>query len=149
MLHGDTCANAHHFEAFLGLVPSEHSSGEKRRLGSITKAGNLRVRYLQVEAAWRILSRKLESAALRDWAQRIAERRGRRIAVVALARRLAGVLYALWRDGRPFNVANCASSDRAGSRRNTGAGRASLELTVGRGHERVAAYGRSREPKVS
>jgi transposase len=99
-------ANAHQFEAFLGLVPSEHSSGEKRRLGSITKAGNQRVRYLLVEAAWRILrSSKTESATLREWAHRIAERRGRRIAVVALARRLAGVLYAVWRDGRRFDAA--------------------------------------------
>src|SRR5262245_21320443 len=98
--------DAHQFEAFLGLVPSEHSSGEKRRLGSITKAGNQRVRFLLVEAAWRILrSSKPESAALREWALSIAVRRGRRIAVVALARRLAGVLYAVWRDGRPFNAA--------------------------------------------
>jgi transposase len=98
--------SAHEFEAFLGLLPSEHSSGEKHRLGSITKAGNQRVRFLLVEAAWRILrSSKPESAALREWALRIAERRGRRTAVVALARRLAGVLYAVWRDGRPFNAA--------------------------------------------
>jgi transposase len=43
-------ASAHHFEAFLGLVPGERSSGEKRRIGRITKAGNARVRYLLVEA---------------------------------------------------------------------------------------------------
>ena len=98
-------ASAHQFEAFLGLVPSEYSSGDQRRLGAITKAGNLRVRVLLVEAAWRILrSPRRESAALREWAQGIAERRGRRIAVVALARRLAGVLYAIWRDGKPFNA---------------------------------------------
>ena len=36
--------SAHHFEAFLGVVPGERSSGEKRRLGRITKAGNARVR---------------------------------------------------------------------------------------------------------
>lgn len=99
--------SAHQFEAFLGLVPSEHSSGEKRRIGAITKAGNVRVRYLLVEAAWRILrSRKPETAALRAWALAIAERRGRRIAAVALARRLAGVLYAVWRDRQPYNAAN-------------------------------------------
>jgi transposase len=44
-------ASAHQFEAFLGLVPSELSSGVKRRIGRITKAGNSRVRYLLVEAA--------------------------------------------------------------------------------------------------
>lgn len=80
--------SAHRFEAFLGLVSSEHSSGEKRRLGSITKAGNVRVRYLLVEAAWRLLrSTKPETAMRGQWAEGIAERRGRRIAVVALARR--------------------------------------------------------------
>jgi transposase len=95
--------SAHQFEAFLGLVPGERSSGEHRRVGRITKTGNARVRYLLVEAAWRILwSKSEETAALRAWALRIAERRGKRIAVVALARRLAGVLYAMWRDNAPY-----------------------------------------------
>jgi transposase len=95
---------AHDLEAYLGLVPSEHSSGDKRRLGRLTKAGNRRVRSLLVEAAWAILrSNAPESAALRAWALRIAARRGKRIAAVALARRLAGLLFALWRDGVPYN----------------------------------------------
>lgn len=99
-------ASAHQFEAFLGLVPSELSSGEKRRIGRITKAGNSRVRYLLVEAAWRILRSRAESTlALRAWAGAIATRRGKRIAVVALARRLAGILYAVWRDGTPYDAA--------------------------------------------
>jgi hypothetical protein len=52
-----------------------------------------------VEAAWRILrSRQPGAAALRAWAERMAQRRGRAIAAVALARRPAGILYALWRD---------------------------------------------------
>jgi transposase len=96
--------SAHHFEAFLGLVPSERSSGDKRRVGRITKAGNTRVRYLLVEAAWRILrSKRPDTAALRGWALTIAARRGKRVAVVALARRLAGILYAMWRDNRPYD----------------------------------------------
>ena len=95
---------AHQFEAFLGLVPGERSSGEKRRIGRITKAGNSRVRYLLVEAGWRILRSKTEdTAALRRWALGIATRRGPRIAVVALARRLAGILYAMWRDGVAYD----------------------------------------------
>ncbi|MDP9178323.1 MAG: IS110 family transposase [Gemmatimonadota bacterium] len=99
--------SAHQFEAFLGLVPGERSSGEKRRVGKITKAGNSRVRYLLVEAGWRIMrSRSEETAALRAWALLIAARRGKRIAVVALARRLAGILYAMWRDDSPYNTAN-------------------------------------------
>lgn len=99
-------ASAHQFEAFLGLVPGERSSGEKRRVGHITKSGNARVRYLLVEAAWRVLwSKSEETAALRAWALRIAERRGKRIAVVALARRLAGIVYAMWRDAMPYQAA--------------------------------------------
>ena len=99
-------ASAHQFEAFLGLVPGERSSGEKRRIGRITKAGNSRVRYLLVEAGWRILRTKGEEvAALRAWGLSIAARRGKRIAVVAIARRLAGILYAMWRDGVPYDAA--------------------------------------------
>jgi transposase len=99
-------ASAHQFEAFLGLVPGERSSGEKRRVGRITKAGNSRARYLLVEAGWRILrSKSPETAALRAWALKIAGRRGNRIAVVALARRLAGILYAMWRDNAPYAAA--------------------------------------------
>jgi transposase len=98
-------ASAHQFEAFLGLVPGERSSGEKRRIGRITKAGNSRVRYLLVEAGWRVLRTKSEdTAALRAWGLTIAARRGKRIAVVALARRLAGIAYAMWRDGRAYEA---------------------------------------------
>lgn len=97
--------SAHELEAYLGVVPSEQSSGEKRRLGRITKAGNSRVRWLLVEAGWRILrSKSPETAALRAWALRIATRRGKRVATVALARRLAGILFAMWRDGVAYDA---------------------------------------------
>lgn len=99
-------SSAHHFEAFLGLVPGERSSGEKRRIGRITKAGNSRARYLLVEAGWRLLrSKSPETVALRAWGLKIAARRGNRIAAVALARRLAGILYAMWRDNTPYTAA--------------------------------------------
>ena len=48
----DRFATAEEFMAFVGLVPSEHSSGEKRRQGAITKVGNSHVRRLLVESAW-------------------------------------------------------------------------------------------------
>jgi transposase len=96
--------SAHEFEAYLGVVPAERRSGEQRRVGSITKAGTARTRWLLVEAAWRIVrSRGEETAALRAWALGVATRRGKRVAVVALARRLAGILYAMWRDGAPYD----------------------------------------------
>lgn len=90
--------------AYMGLVPSESSSGDKQSRGRITKAGNSRARWLLVEAAWAILRyKKPETEPLRQWAMRIAERRGRRIAAVALARKLARVLFAMWRDGRDYS----------------------------------------------
>jgi transposase len=98
-------AGAHQVEAYLGLVPREFSSGERQRKGSITKAGNGRMRWLLVEAAWTIQrSVRPETAPLRAWAQQIRGRRGKRVATVALGRRLAGILYAMWRDGTDYSV---------------------------------------------
>jgi transposase len=92
--------------AYLGLVPCEHSSGERQRRGAVTKAGNTRMRWLLVQAAWGIWrDRHATSLPLRTWAQGLAARRGKGIAVVGLARRLAGILFALWRDGTTFNPA--------------------------------------------
>jgi transposase len=91
--------SAHQVQAYLGLVPSEYSSGERQLRGRITKRGNPRMRWLLVEAGWRVLrSTDPAAAGLRAWAERIAQRRGKRIAAVAVARRLAGILYAVWRD---------------------------------------------------
>ena len=95
---------AHQVEAYLGLVPRELSSGEKQRKGRITKAGDRRTRYLLVEAAWALLRSKRPAVApLRAWTERLAARRGKRVAVVALARKLAGILYAMMRDETEFN----------------------------------------------
>jgi transposase len=93
----------HQVEAYLGLVPSERSSGEKQSRGRITKAGNSRVRWLLVEAAWAILrSKRDDTEPLRRWAQRVVMRRGTKAGIVALARKLAGILYAMWRDGTTY-----------------------------------------------
>jgi len=85
--------------AFLGLVPREDSSGTRRRKGAITKRGPTALRVLLIQAAWTIWRQRQGRAALHAWVERLAARRGRRIAVVALARRLARILYAMWRDG--------------------------------------------------
>ena len=93
----------HQVEAYLGLAPSEKSSGERQHKGRITKAGNSRARWLLVEAAWAIQrSRRDDTEPLRRWAQRVALRRGMKVGIVALARKLAGILYAIWRDGSTF-----------------------------------------------
>ena len=98
--------NAGRASAFLGLVPSEDSSAERRHRGAITKVGPGDLRALLVQASWGIWrGRSPAGAALRLWAQALAARRGRRIAIVALARRLSRILYAMWRDGADFHRA--------------------------------------------
>jgi len=96
--------SAKQVRSYLGLVPSERSSGERQRRGGISKVGNSRLRSLLVEVSWAIMrnEKRIETRELREWAKQIADRRGKRIAVVALARRLAGILFAMWRDGTAF-----------------------------------------------
>jgi transposase len=96
-------ASAGQVAAYVGLVPRERSSGEQQRRGPLTKAGNSRVRWLLVQAAWAYWrSRATVRTALRRWVERLAERRGKLRAVVALARRLTRILYALWRDASVY-----------------------------------------------
>ncbi len=96
---------AHQLEAYLGLVPGESSSGEKLRRGRITRTGDARMRWLLVQAAQCIrLSKSSCAAGLQLWTKRIETRRGRAVATVALARKLAGILFAMMRDGKPFDA---------------------------------------------
>lgn len=89
--------------AFLGLVPREYSSGERRHKGRITKGGPSELRSLLVQASWTVWrSRSAPASRLRAWAHTLAARRGRQVAVVALARRLARILVAMWRDETEF-----------------------------------------------
>jgi len=80
--------------SYLGLVPLEDSSGHRRRLGHITKQGSSILRFLLVEAA-QVTVRSLPESR----SKYLAMRRGRKIAMVARARRLAIRLYWMWRQG--------------------------------------------------
>ena len=106
--------------AYVGLVPSEHSSGGSRRQGSITKAGNSRVRHVLVQAAWsyrfpprrgEVLKRRQQgqppAAIAHSWKaqhrlhkvfKRLAFRKNNQIAAVAVARELAGFVWALMQE---------------------------------------------------
>ena len=99
-------ARAEQFMAFLGLVPSEHSSGSKRRVGSITKAGNSHLRRLLVETAWYyrsyhpnskplVMRRKDVSAEMISYANRA----GRRLNKKYLRMLFAGKRSQVGRDG--------------------------------------------------
>ena len=82
--------------SYVGLVPTEESSGDRRRLGHISKQGNVLLRFLLVEAA------QVTVRSLPEWRNKffhLAMRRGRKIAKVAMARKLAVHLYWMWRKG--------------------------------------------------
>ena len=87
---------------YLGMIPSEHSSADKQRLGHISKQGNSLLRFLLVEAA---------QAAARinsNWRRRyihLAMRRHRSIAKIAMGRRLGVRLYWMWRNGCDYSSA--------------------------------------------
>jgi transposase len=89
--------------SYLGLVPQEYSSGEQQRRGRVVRSAQPHLQSLLVQAAWRV-SRASDPATenFRVWAQAIARRRGKKIAIVALARRLARTLFAMWRDQRDY-----------------------------------------------
>lgn len=97
-------ASAQAVSAYLGLVPREDSSGARQRKGGITKTGSSDLRVLLVQCSWSIW-RQRPGGALHTWVHRVAARRGKRIAVVGLARRLARILYAMWRDGQSYGAA--------------------------------------------
>ena len=102
-------AHAGQVSAAIGLVPREDSSAERRHRGHITKAGPRELRSLLIQAAW-VCWRHGGSGTLRAWVDRLATRRGRRIAVVALARRLSRILFALWRDDTTFDATKLAAA---------------------------------------
>jgi transposase len=80
--------------SYVGLVPTEQSSGDRRRLGHISKQGNVLLRFLLVEAA------QVTVRSQPEWRSKffhLAMRRGRKIAKVAMARKLAVHLYWMWR----------------------------------------------------
>lgn len=96
-------ASAKAVACYLGLVPREHSSGEHQRRGRVLRTASPRVRVLLVQAAWRLWRLQYaDTAALREWAEAIGRRRGAAIAIVALARRVARILFAMWRDETPY-----------------------------------------------
>lgn len=98
---------AHKLESYLGLTPGEHSSSDRQRRTGITKAGPSRTRWLLVQAAWAVLRTKPDDP-IAAWAAEVKKRRGKAVATVAVARKLAGILFALWRDGTLYEPSQAA-----------------------------------------
>ena len=88
--------------AVLGLTPCKDQSGERDHTGAISKCGDEMMRVMLYEAAQILLTRTVKWSWLKAWAMQIARRRGRKKAIVALARRLAVIMHRIWVDGTEF-----------------------------------------------
>lgn len=104
-------ASAHSVQSFLGLTPGENSSSKKQQRTGITKAGPPQVRRALVQAAWN-LRRLRPHDPLSQWALRVEQRRRKFVATVAVARKLAGILFARWRDGTTYNPTQCCLPEK-------------------------------------
>ncbi len=92
--------NSRHFASYLGLTPREHSSGLRRRLGAISRAGDAYLRTLLVHGARSALlaaRRREHPDRLQRWALQVHSLRGHNRAAVALANKLARIVWAVWR----------------------------------------------------
>ena len=97
-----------HFASYLGLTPREASSGLKRALGRISKRGDPYLRMLLIHGARSVLTHAKRSNASRDglrsWALSREAARGHNKAAVALANKLARIVWAVWRNEQPFQL---------------------------------------------
>ena len=88
--------------AHVGLTPKRYQSGETDYEGGVSKCGDALLRTMLYEAAHALLTRSGKWSWLKAWGVQVAQRRGMRRAIVAVARRLAVVLHRMWVDGSEF-----------------------------------------------
>jgi transposase len=94
--NGHGYQSGRHFAANLGLVPKEHSSGGQQKLGGITKRGNGYLRRMLIQGAWSVVSNVDNSDdRLSRWAKQLMERRGKHKAVVAVANKMARIMWSM------------------------------------------------------
>ncbi len=93
--------SSRHFASYLGLTPREHSSGNRRRMGRISKQGDRYLRMLLVHGGrsllWSAHRKGATPTPLQQWGLRKHEFRGHNKATVALANKLARRVWALWK----------------------------------------------------
>jgi transposase len=95
-----------HFAAYLGLTPLEYSSGLRRRLGRISKHGDVYLRTLLIHGARAVLvaaQRQSHPKGLHLWGLELQRRIGNNKAAVAVANKLARRVWAVWKSGKPFD----------------------------------------------
>lgn len=79
--------------AYVGLTPTQYSSGETQRQGGISKRGSKRTRCLLVEAATSLLMRSKNWSKLKAWGMKLMKKKGNKKAIIAVARKLAVIMH--------------------------------------------------------
>src|ERR1700732_586392 len=100
--HPQRFAHSRAVGAHVGLTPKRYQSGEIDYDGGVSKCGDALLRTMLYEAAQVLLTHDSKWSWLKAWGMRVAQRRGIRRAIVAVARRLAVVLHRMWVDGSEF-----------------------------------------------
>ena len=94
--NGHGYKNGRHCSANLGLTPKEHSSGGIQRLGGITKRGNRYLRHLLIQGAWSVIrNADKNDDRMSRWARQLIDRRGKHKAVVAVANKMARIMWSM------------------------------------------------------
>jgi transposase len=88
--------------AWIGLVPKQNSSGGKERLGSISKAGNRYLRQMLVVGAMAVIRYAEQHGTKRPWLVQLMQRRSKKVAAVALANKMARIIWALMTSGESY-----------------------------------------------
>lgn len=105
-------ASGRRLASYLGLTPREHSSGLRRRLGGINKAGDAYLRSLLINGARAVLihaaRRQEQPDQLRHWALQVQRLRGHHRATVALANKLARIVWAVWKNDTSYQARTVA-----------------------------------------
>nr|WP_226895874.1 IS110 family transposase [Polymorphobacter sp. PAMC 29334] len=88
--------------AWIGLVPKQNSSGGKERLGGITKAGNSYLRQMLVVGSMAVIRTAERHGTRRPWVLQLLARRSKKVAAVALANKMARIIWALMTNGERY-----------------------------------------------
>lgn len=110
----DRFRSSRHFASYLGITPREHSSGLKQRFGRISKRGDGYLRMLLIHGARSVIchAKRLKSQEhdeLRLWALKLQSRTRHNKATVALANKIARIVFAVWKHGRAYTPSQAAS----------------------------------------
>ncbi len=126
--------SARHFAAWPGLVPREHSTGGKQRLGGISRQGNERLRQLLVVGAMAVVRAAARPAAnsVPAWLRSLLERRPRKVAAVALANKMARVVWAMMTSGEAYRPQPIIGSIAGWAARRCRWCEGSSEMAIGR-----------------